>query len=312
MAGLQISLFTFNHTVPMKIIIAGGSGFLGKSLENHFLNHEVWILTRNPKRSNEILWDAKSLGKWAESLENADILINMTGKSVDCRYNDNNRAEILRSRIDSTNILQTAVDNCKKPPKIWLNSSSATIYVHAETQLMTEANGIIGDDFSMNICKTWEKSFFEKQNPKTRKVALRTAIVLGKEGEALKKLKTITRLGLGGKQGSGRQKMSWIHVEDFCKAVEFIIQNESIKGMINISAPNPIENESFMAILRNKLNMPFGLPSPVFLLEIGTLLLQTETELLLKSRNVYPERLLNYGFRFRFETVENALEELLG
>lgn len=295
----------------MKIIIAGGSGFLGKSLENHFQNHVVQILTRNPKRSNEIYWDAQSLGKWAESLENADVLINMTGKSVDCRYNDNNRAEILRSRIDSTNILQTAVDNCKNPPKVWLNSSSATIYIHAETQLMTESNGIIGDDFSMNICKAWEKAFFEKQNRTTRKVALRTAIVLGKEGEALKKLKTITRLGLGGKQGSGKQKMSWIHIEDFCRAVEFIIQNESINGVINISAPNPIDNESFMAILRNKLNMPFGLLSPVFLLEIGTLFLQTETELLLKSRNVYPERLLNYGFQFRFERVEKALGELV-
>jgi uncharacterized protein len=295
----------------MKIIIAGGSGFLGKSLENHFESQEVWILTRNPKRTNEIHWDAQNIGKWTEYLENADVLINMTGKSVDCRYNDKNRMEILRSRIDSTNILQKAVDNCKNPPKIWLNSSSATIYTHAETQLMTETMGIIGDDFSMNICKAWEKAFFEKDNPKTRKVALRTAIVLGKQGEAFKKLKTITRLGLGGKQGNGRQKMSWIHIEDFCRAVEFIIQNESIKGVINISAPNSIDNQSFMAILRNKLNIPFGLPSPVFLLEIGTLLLQTETELLLKSRNVYPERLLSYGFRFRFETVENAFHDLL-
>jgi uncharacterized protein len=296
----------------MKIIIAGGSGFLGKSLENHFQNHEVWILTRNPKRPNEILWDAKTLGNWTESLEKADVLINMTGKSVDCRYNDENRAEILRSRIDSTNLLQRAVDNCKNPPKTWLNSSSATIYVHAETQLMTETNGIIGDDFSMNICKSWEKAFFAKPTPQTRKVALRTAIVLGREGEAFHKLKTITRLGLGGQQGNGRQKMSWIHVEDFCRAVEFIIRDEKINGAINISAPNPIDNQSFMKILRDKLKVPFGIPSPTFLLEIGTLFLQTETELLLKSRNVYPERLLNYGFRFRFETVDEALGELIG
>jgi uncharacterized protein len=295
----------------MKIIIAGGSGFLGKSLEKHFQNHEVWILTRNPKRPNEISWDAKTLGNWTESLEKADVLINMTGKSVDCRYNDANRAEILRSRIDSTNVLQRAVDNCKNPPKTWLNSSSATIYVHAETQLMTEANGIIGDDFSMNICKSWEKVFFATSSPQTRKVALRTAIVLGREGEAFHKLKTITRLGLGGQQGNGRQKMSWVHVEDFCRAVEFIIRDEKINGAINISAPNPIDNQSFMKILRDKLKVPFGLPSPAFLLEIGTLFLQTETELLLKSRNVYPERLLNYGFRFRFETVDEALGELV-
>jgi uncharacterized protein len=228
----------------MKIIIAGGSGFLGKSLENHFQNHEVWILTRNPKRPNEILWDAKTLGDWADSLEKADVLINMTGKSVDCRYNYENRVEILRSRINSTNVLQRAVDACKNPPKTWLNSSSATIYVHAETQLMTEENGIIGDDFSMNICKSWEKAFFATPSPQTRKVALRTAIVLGREGEAFHKLKTIIRLGLGGQQGNGCQKMSWIHVEDFCRAVEFIIRDEKINGAINISAPNPIDNQS--------------------------------------------------------------------
>jgi uncharacterized protein len=296
----------------MKIIIAGGTGFLGKALENHFKNHEVWILTRNPKRSNEILWDAKTLGNWTDLLEKADVLINMTGKSVDCRYNDENRAEILRSRIDSTNVLQKAVDNCKNPPKTWLNSSSATIYVHAETQLMTEENGIIGDDFSMNICKSWENAFFATPSPQTRKVALRTAIVLGREGEAFHKLKTITRLGLGGQQGNGRQKMSWIHVEDFCRAIEFIINDSTINGAINISAPNPIDNQSFMKILREKLKTPFGIPSPTFLLEIGTLFLQTETELLLKSRNVYPERLLNYGFRFRLETVDEALGDLVG
>ena len=295
----------------MKIIIAGGSGFLGKSLENHFQNHEVWILTRTPKRPNEILWDAKTLRDWTDLLEKADVLINMTGKSVDCRYNDTNRAEILRSRIDSTDVLQRAVDNCTNPPKTWLNSSSATIYIDAETQLMTETNGMIGDDFSMNICKSWEKAFFTTSTSQTRKVALRTAIVLGREGEAFHKLKTITRLGLGGHQGNGRQKMSWIHVEDFCRAVEFIIKDEKINGPINISAPHPIDNQSFMRALRDKLKIPFGLPSPVFLLEIGTLFLQTETELLLKSRNVYPERLLNYGFRFRFETVEKALGELV-
>jgi uncharacterized protein len=295
----------------MKIIIAGGSGFLGNALQKFFKNQEVWILTRNPKQKNEIFWDAKTLGNWSEKLENADVLINMTGKSVDCRYTDENRAEILTSRIESTRILQRAVDQSKNPPKIWLNSSSATIYVHAEKQLMTETNGIIGDDFSMNICKDWEQTFFESQNLKTRKVALRTAIVLGKEGEAFKKLKLITQLGLGGMQGNGRQKMSWIHIDDFCKAVDFIIKNEEISGSINISAPNPVDNKSFMNSLRLKLKMPFGLPAPVCLLEIGTLLLQTETELLLKSRNVFPERLLNYGFEFNFKTINDALDDLV-
>jgi uncharacterized protein len=295
----------------MKIIIAGGNGFLGKSLENFFKNDEIFILTRTPKKPNDIYWDAKTLGKWALTLNNADVLINMTGKSVDCRYNETNRQEILASRINSTKILQLAIEKCENPPKIWLNSSSATIYIHAETQLMTEAKGIIGDDFSMNICKQWEATFFEKQAKSTRKVALRTAIVLGNDGDALKKLKLITKIGLGGIQGSGRQKMSWVHISDFCKAVDFIIKNEQLFGSINVSAPNPVTNYDFMATLRAKLKMPFGLPAPVFLLEIGTLLLQTETELLLKSRNVYPGILIENGFKFEFETIDQAFTDLL-
>jgi uncharacterized protein len=295
----------------MKIIIAGGNGFLGTALRNYFNTHEVKILTRSPKYDYDVFWDAKSIDKWAEVLENIDVLINMTGKSVDCRYTDANRAEILLSRIDSTNILQKAVDNCKNPPKVWLNSSSATIYVHAETQCMTEATGIIGDDFSMNICKSWEKAFFETQNAKTRKVALRTAIVLGKVGEAFKKLKTIVKLGFGGHQGSGRQMFSWIHVHDFCRAIEFIINDESISGPINVSAPKAIDNKSFMQTLRSKIGVPFGIASPVFLLEIGAMFIGTETELLKKSRNVYPERLLDYGFDFTFNTIEEALEDLV-
>mgnify|MGYP001130851605 FL=1 len=181
----------------MKIIIAAGTGFLGRNLENYFLdkNYEVKILTRNPKRKNEIFWDAKTIGIWKDELEYADVLINLAGKSVDCRYNDKNRKEIYNSRIDSTRVLQSAIDECQNPPKIWLNASSATIYVHSETHLNTEKNGIIGDDFSMNICKSWEKEFFKKENQNIRKVALRTSIVLGKNDGAFPKFKQIAKLG---------------------------------------------------------------------------------------------------------------------
>jgi uncharacterized protein len=298
----------------MKIIIAGGSGFLGKALENYFTerHHEVWILTRNSKRINEIQWDARTIGAWTDCLENAEVLINLTGKSVDCRYNDANKAEILRSRIDSTKVLQEATNLCKNPPKIWLNSSSATIYIHAETQLMTEAEGIIGDDFSMNICKAWERVFFEKTTPKTRKVALRTSIVLGNGGGAFPKLKMVTRMGLGGTQGIGNQKVSWIHVEDFCRAIHFIIQDENIVGEINITSPQPIENKEFMKLIRNTMNLPFGINSPRFLLEFASVFLQTETELLLKSRNVYPQRLLDLDFEFEHKTAEEAVKDLCG
>jgi len=296
----------------MKMIIAAGTGFLGKNLEKYFLNknYEIKILTRNPKRKNEIYWDAKTVGNWKEELENSDVLINLAGKSVDCRYNEKNKKEIFDSRIYSTKVLQQAIDECQNPPKIWLNASSATIYTHSETQLNTEENGIIGDDFSMNICKSWEKEFFKTENPNIRKVALRTSIVLGKNGGAFPKFKQISKLGLGGKQGRGNQMMSWIHIDDFCEAVNFIIENETLKGAINITAPNPLSNEKMMKQLREKIKIPFGIPSQVWLLEIAAIFIKTETELMLKSRNVYPEILIENGFQFKYDNFEKALDKL--
>jgi uncharacterized protein (TIGR01777 family) len=297
----------------MKIIIAAGTGFLGKNLEEYFTakGEEVYVLTRNPGRNNEIRWDARTLGEWKHVLENADVLINLTGKSVDCRYTEKNKKEIYTSRIESTKVLQEAVDQCIHKPKIWLNASSATIYTHSETHLNTEENGIIGDDFSMNICKSWEKEFFRVENEITRKTALRTSIVLGNNGGAFTKLKMITKLGLGGKQGRGTQKVSWIHIDDFCRAVDFIIENEKISGVVNVTAPNPLPNEEFMRKLRNRMNIPFGLNAQVWQLEIASIFLQTETELLLKSRNVYPEKLIQNGFTFNYPDIEAAFQDLV-
>ncbi|SDG10096.1 TIGR01777 family oxidoreductase [Epilithonimonas hungarica] len=296
----------------MKIIIAAGTGFLGKNLEQYFLNknHEVKILTRNPKRENEIFWDAKALSNWKDELENSDVLINLAGKSVDCRYNEKNKKEIYNSRIDSTRVLQQAIDECQNPPRIWINASSATIYIHSETNLNTEANGIIGDDFSMNICKSWEKEFFKIDNQNIRKAALRASIVLGKNGGAFPKFKQISKLGLGGKQGRGNQLMSWIHIDDFCEAVNFIIENENLQGAINITAPGPLSNEEMMKQMREKIKIPFGIPSPVWLLELASIFIKTETELMLKSRNVYPEILIGNGFQFKYDDFEKALNEL--
>lgn len=309
---LNIESETLNFKT-MKIIIAGGTGFLGKSLEKYFTEKgdQVYILTRNPKRENEIYWDAQTIGEWKNSLENADVLINLTGKSVDCRYHEKNKKEIYSSRIDSTKILQKAVDQCSEKPKIWLNASSATIYIHSEKNLNTEENGIIGDDFSMNICKSWEKEFFDVKSEDIRKVALRTSIVLGKNGGAFPKLKMITKLGLGGKQGRGNQMVSWIHIDDFCKAVEWIIQRETISGVVNLTAPAPVSNENMMKKLRNKMKVPFGLNAPVWQLEVASIFLNTETELLLKSRNVYPEKLIKNGFQFIYSGFEEAIINLL-
>lgn len=297
----------------MKIIIAAGIGFLGKNLKNYFTGkgHQVYILTRNPKHKNEIYWDAKTLGEWKNILENADIVINLAGKSVDCRLTDRNKKEIYSSRIESTKVLQQAIDWCTDKPKIWLNASSATIYIHSEIQLNTEEHGIIGDDFSMNICRSWESEFFKEKTENVRKVALRTSIVLGNNGGAFPKLKFLTKFGLGGKQGRGTQKVSWIHIQDFCRAVEFIIAQENISGEINVTAPNPLANQEIMRKLRKEMKISFGLNAPVWQLEIASVFLQTETELLLKSRNVYPEKLIRNGFEFSYPTVESAFQNLI-
>lgn len=297
----------------MNILIAAGTGFLGKNLEKYFIDKgkQVYILTRNPKRENEIYWDAKTLGKWKNELENADVLINLAGKSVDCRYTQKNKHEIYDSRIESTKVLQQAIDQCIHKPVIWLNASSATIYIHSETQLNTEKNGIIGDDFSMNICKSWENEFFNSKTENLRKVALRTSIVLGNNGGAFPKLKMITKMGFGGKQGRGIQNISWIHIDDFCRAIEFIIDHENMLGEINITAPKPLSNENFMTKLRQQMKMPLGINAQVWQLEIAAIFLNTETELLLKSRNVYPEKLLQNGFEFMYPNVEKAFKDLL-
>jgi uncharacterized protein (TIGR01777 family) len=299
-----------------KLIIAAGTGFLGQVLTNHFKDkfEEIVILTRgNSKTKNNIKyvnWDAKSFSGWEAELENATALINLAGKSVDCRYTEKNKQEIYNSRIDSTTVLNQAVINCKNPPKHWLNSSTSTIYRFSLDKQMDEIDGEIGDDFSMNIAKSWEKAFFETETPNTLKTALRTSIVLGKEGGAFIPLKTLTKIGFGGKQGKGNQYISWIHEEDFANAIEFIIQKEII-GVINIVSPQPISNANFMEKLRKAIKIAFGIPMNSFLLKIGSFFIRTETELVLKSRNVIPKRLLENRFKFKFENLDNAFQNLL-
>ncbi len=295
------------------IIIAGGSGFLGQVMETYFLKkgYLVKILTRSPKRENDILWNVKDLGDWTEHLEHSEALVNLTGKSVDCRYTESNKKEIHDSRIDSTNLLGLAINLCENPPKVWMNSSTATIYEHSLNKQMTEENGDIGNDFSMNIAKSWEKAFYEVTTLKTRKIALRSSIVMGRNGGALIPLKRLTSLGLGGKQASGQQKVSWIHELDFTRAIEFLLNNDELNGSFNLSVRKPTNNKMLMQTLRKTMSIPFGISHPTWLLKFGAKLIGTETELVLKSRNVIPERLLNNGFDFLYEDIDLALYDLL-
>lgn len=294
------------------ILIAGGSGFLGRELQQFFQEKEleVRILTRSPKLEGDVQWDGEQLGDWTDQIEWADVLINMTGKSVDCRYTDENKKKILSSRLDSTAILCEAINQAEKPPKLWINSSSATTYVHSESQQMTEDEGIIGDDFSMGVCKQWEATFFSCNLNHTRRVATRTSIVLGRSGGAYPMLRKISRFGMGGKQGNGNQFFSWIHIQDFCRAIEYIINSPGIVGPVNVTAPNPVRNKELMKLIRKKVKAPFGIPQPKWLLELGAKIIGTETELLLKSRNVIPERLLEMGFEFEFENVDDAIQSI--
>ena len=299
-----------------KLIIAAGTGFLGQVLVNQFKNkfEEIVILTRgNSKTINGIKyvnWNARTFSGWESELENATVLINLAGKSVDCRYTKANKQEILLSRIESTKILNKAVLNCKNPPKHWLNSSTSTIYRFSLDKQMDEVDGEIGNDFSINVALSWEKAFFKTETPNTLKTALRTSIVLGKNGGAFIPLKTLAKIGFGGKQGKGNQFISWIHEDDFANAIDFIIEKE-ITGVINIVSPQPIRNADFMQKLRKAVGFPFGIPMSAFLLEIGSFFIRTETELVLKSRNVIPKRLLDNGFEFKFGDIDKAFKNLL-
>jgi uncharacterized protein (TIGR01777 family) len=296
-----------------KLVIAGGNGFLGQHLRSHFekLGYQVVSISRTGP--GDVRWDARTLGPWAQELEGAELLINLAGRSVDCRYNAANRREILASRTESTRVLGAAVMACNRPPKVWLNSSTATIYADTSgaTPANTEGAGVIGEGFSVEIARAWEAAFEACSAPATRKVALRTSIVLGPDGGAFPVMARLARVGLCTPQGSGAQWVSWLHIADFCRAVEFLAQADDLSGPVNLCAPRPLLNRKFNALLCQQLRPLVRLPQPRWLLEVGAFVLRTETELILKSRKVYPERLLAAGFQFEYTTCKVAVEELL-
>ena len=293
----------------MKIVLAGGNGYLGSYLTTLWreAGHSVVPLTRS---GEGVRWDGETLGDWASELDGADVLFNLAGRSVNCRYNNRNKEEILSSRVRSTRVLGEAVAGATNPPRVWLNASTATIYRDSRDRPMDDEIGEIGSGFSVDVAMTWEDEFFFCSTPSTRKVALRTAMVMGQgRGGPFEVFDSLARRGFGGMMGDGGQMVSWIHIEDFARAVEFLLSSD-LCGTVNVSAPGPLQNRAFMQEIVKARGVKIALPSPALLLEVGAVILRTETELPLKSRWVVPSRLLLEGFKFRFQTWPQAVRDL--
>lgn len=303
-------------TSTSKKLLIAGSGFLSQFVARWF--HEkgwsISVLTRNPESvaapAKAIPWDGKSRGEWEQSLAEADVLINFCGRSVDCRYNEHHRREIRESRMLPTRLLGQALGDCPTPPMVWLNAASATIYRHAEDRAMDEATGEIGSGFSVSVCQDWEREAQTWQRQATRQVLLRTSMVLGHGSNSVYPvLAQLARRGLAGKMGHGAQFVSWIHIEDFCRALCFLIEHD-LAGPVNVTAPHAVTNRFFMECLRKSLGIRIGLPATQWMLEIGAVFLRTETELILKSRRVEPRRMREAGFAWVFPTIPEALRQL--
>jgi uncharacterized protein len=300
-----------------KIVIPGGSGYLGRVLTDYLTKQsfQVVILARHSASGDgirHVAWDGATLGAWANELEGAEAVINLAGRSVNCRYNARNRQQIYDSRLRPTAAIGAAIAQCARPPRIWINASSATIYRHALDRPMDEVTGEFGDGFSVDVCQQWERRLAESATPHTRKIALRTAMVFGPgKGGVFEAFHRLIKLGLGGTLGDGRQFVSWIHVADFARSVEWLIEHEALSGAINCSSPNPLPNAEFMRIFREVCHQPIGLPATRLMLEVGAFFLRTETELMLKSRRVVPHRLLESGFHFKYPEWRAALSAIV-
>ena len=304
------------------ILIAGGTGFLGRRLIGYLQNagYDITLLTRRPETAppglRVLTWDGRTAGNWSAALDGAYAVINLAGRSVNCRYNARNRELILNSRVESTRVIGQAVASCSTPPTVWLNASTATIYRHNFGPAWGE-DGEIGANpaakaaFSIEVAVAWEDAFFRSETPATRRIALRSAMVLGcDKNSVLPMLRKLARCGLGGSMAGGRQWVSWIHEVDFCRAVEWLINDPALSGPVNVAAPNPVTNAELMQTVRDVCGRRIGLPASRWMLEWGAVFLRTETELIIKSRRVVPKKLLAAGFEFRFPKLRAAVEDL--
>jgi uncharacterized protein len=311
--------------LPIRVVIPGGNGQVGRLLARHFhaKGDSVVVLTRRPATApwRSVTWDGVRLGDWVKELNDADVLINLTGRNVNCRYNAKNRQEILESRVHSTSLLGEALNEVAHQPRLWMNASTATIYRHALDRPMDEYTGEIGGNelnvpsawrFSIQVATCWEKAFFAARTTNTRKIALRSAVTMSPDpGGIFDVLLRLVRSGIGGASGSGKQYVSWIHEQDFVRGIDHLIANEQMADCINLAAPNPLPNNEFMRALRNAYGKKIGLPASEWMLELGAIFLRTETELILKSRRVIPRKLLQSGFQFTFPDWVSAAQDLV-
>lgn len=308
----------------MKIVLAGGNGQVGNILSRALSaqGHQICVLSRGPSaKQRSVVWDGRTLGEWKSEIDGCDVVINLAGRSVNCRYSKRNLQEMMRSRVDSTRVIGEAIAQSKSPPKLWLQMSTATIYAHTFEMPNGEVTGVFGGQepdvpaywsYSIEIARAWEQTLQEAKTPKTRKVAIRTAMVMSPDrGGIFDVLYRLVRFGVGGSVGGGKQFVSWIHDTDLVRAVEFLIENESMTGPINLCAPNPIPQSEFMSILRRVAKVPIGLPATKWMAEIGAFVLRTDTELLLKSRKVVPTKLLDHGFKFHYSDWTAASQNLV-
>ena len=311
----------------MKIVIPGGSGQVGHILARDFHadGHEVVVLSRHASPSTgmpwrTVAWDATTLGAWTDEIDGAEVVINLAGRSVDCRYSRANRELIKSSRLVSTRLVGEAIAAAKDPPRAWLQASTATIYAHRFDAPNDEFTGILGGDepdapdtwrFSIDVARSWERALDEADVPHTRKVKLRSAMIMSPDrGGVFDTLLGLVRRGLGGRAGDGRQFISWVHERDFLASIRWILEHDDLDGAVNVAAPGPLPNAAFMRALREAWGMPVGLPATRWMLEVGALFLRTETELILKSRRVVPGRLLQQGFGFEFPEWPAAASDL--
>ncbi len=292
---------------PRTVVVAGASGFIGTYFTRRFLDEGWQVRTVGRDASADAQWNDD--GAITKVVNGADLLVNLAGRSVNCRYDERHRREILDSRVLTTRALGRAVAGCAEPPGTWINSSTGTIYRHAEDHPQSEASGELGSGFSVDVARAWEDELAAADVPSTRRVPLRIAIVLG-AGGVMSPLRNLARLGLGGHMGPGTQKFSWIHVEDLFRLVLFVHGHGELRGPVNAATPYPVDNRELMSLVRQSMGVPFGIPTPSWLLEAGAVLIRTQTELVLKSRWVEPGKLLDAGFAFEYATLTGALNEI--